>query len=381
MYNIDDYAWYEVGGQRYYNKEQAIYAHLTHRLPIHWNVTDSDYDLYKWDVEPAQSLEELYAQRAQDIRNRYDYLVLHFSGGDDSANILETFIKNNIHLDEILVRGSFSAINAKAGVTSANDQYGECLVQGVPLAQWVKDNHMPHVKITLVDTVEIINNFYAKNPNWVDNHPWAHTPSAILKVNLDLLSPHFGELHERGRKVAHIIGVEKPTIYRNKNYFYTKFADKAFQEYLCFPDNINFRPQYVELFYWGKHAISLQIKQLHVLKNYIKQHNLHDHDFDPSRRWTVDPRLGRQYERLLAGILYNRTLPLLSEHEKEASPNILKSRDSWFAKDQNSDAFINYQRGINYMSVVNDSSWHATEGNFWNHGLKGINSKLRFLGT
>lgn len=372
MYNIDDYAWYEVGGQRYYNKNQAIYDHLRYQKPIYWNVNDQDYDLYDWSVEPIQTLEELYAQRVQDIRNRYDYLVLHFSGGSDSANILETFIKNNIYLDEILTRGSYSAVNKKEGVTTANDQYGECLVQGIPLAQWVKDNHMPHVKITLVDTVEIINNFYAKNPNWVEDNPWAHTPSAILKVNPDLLSPHYGELHERGRKVAHIIGSEKPVIFRKNNYFYTQFKDKTFQEYLCMPESINFRPQYVELFYWGKHAIQLQIKQLHVLKNYIKKHNLQDHQFDPSG--------GRPYERLLADILYKRTLPLLSEHQKEASPNILKSRDSWFAKDQHSDAFINYTRGIEYLGVQTNNNWHSTAGNFWIHGIRGMTSKPRFLG-
>ena len=227
--------FYEVGKDIFYNKVEALEAATRLKIPfesVHWNFNDEVFKRIDWTQEPDLALTSLYEARARQLREKYDYIVLHYSAGSDSHNILKTFIKNNIYLDEILTRGSYSAVNKKEGVTTANDQYGECLVQGIPLAQWVKDNHMPHVKITLVDTVEIINNFYAKNPNWVEDNPWAHTPSAILKVNPDLLSPHYGELHERGRKVAHIIGSEKPVIFRKNNYFYTHFKDKTFQEFI-----------------------------------------------------------------------------------------------------------------------------------------------------
>jgi len=52
----------------------------------------------------SESLDFLYALRARQLREKYDYLVLYFSGGADSTNILKTFIDNNIFLDEIVMQ-------------------------------------------------------------------------------------------------------------------------------------------------------------------------------------------------------------------------------------------------------------------------------------
>lgn len=372
MHNIDDYAWYEVGNQKYYNKIQALYDHLRYRLPLHWNVNDSDYDLYDWSIEPLESLESLYASRAQEIRAKYDYLVLHFSGGSDSGNILETFIKNNIYLDEILIRGSYSTVESKTGVTDASDQYGECLVQSLPLAQWAKNNHMPHVKINLVDTTAIVYKFFKHNPDWVEKSLWATTPSDIFKENIDLLDPEYTKMADRGIRVGHIIGMEKPTIFREKNFFYTKFLDKLYGSWLTVSGSNDIRPKYIEYFYWGKNAIPLQIKQLHVLKNYIKQNNLRNEDFDRST--------GRAYERMVANVLYKRTMPLISEHEKDVLQGVFQSRDSWFLKDKNDDPFQNFYKGIEYLNVITDPTWVSGHNNLWKTNLKGIYSKPRFLG-
>jgi len=86
---------------------------------LYWNANDAIFDQYKWDQEPAWSLDELYAKRAQEIRERYVYLVLHFNGSSDSGNILETFIRNRIHLDEIVTRGSPSVTTPKTGVITS----------------------------------------------------------------------------------------------------------------------------------------------------------------------------------------------------------------------------------------------------------------------
>ena len=79
-HNLDDYGWWEVGNRIHYNKVQAIFDHESSKQPIRWNYNDADYDQYQWNVEPTQTLKELYAQRAWQLRSQYDYLVLHFSG-------------------------------------------------------------------------------------------------------------------------------------------------------------------------------------------------------------------------------------------------------------------------------------------------------------
>lgn len=371
-HNLDDYAWYEVGNQRYYNKIEALFAHQCSRQPLRWNVTDFEYSQHKWDIEPQLDLETLYARRAQDIRERYDYLVLHFSGGSDSANVIETFIRNKIHLDEVLIRGSMSQADQKTGVLTAIDQYGECMTQSLPLANWIKANHMPHLRITVVDTVSMINDFYRNNPDWIEQSVTGLTPSNYVKSNLDILAPHYKQLADQGKRVAHIFGVDKPKIFRHKNYFYTKFLDVHLGEWASVRFNTSVHPQYIELFYWGKRAIELQIKQLHKIKQHIKANAIPDFVFDHTR--------GRAFENYIASVVYNRTLPLLSEHLKDDTKLLVAGRDLWFTKDLNSDSFNNWKKGADYLRVLIDPVWHHSDG-FWQSGINGIWSKPYYLGT
>jgi hypothetical protein len=306
------------------------------------------------------------------LRCDYDYLVLHFSGGADSGNILETFINNKIHLDEVLVRGSFNQTNQSSGIVSAENQYGECLTQSIPLAQWAKDTHMPHLKITLVETTEIINNYFAKTPDWIENNVISLTPGTAFKSELDSVSPHYKELADRGLRVAHIYGTDKPKIYKNKNTFYTRWQDKNLATFVSSRITNSPYPQYIECFYYGKHSVKLQIKQLHVLKNYIKEKNLPD--------WMFDVGRARNYENFVASIIYNRTMPLITVHAKPKDISVIKDMDAWFSQDLYSDSYQNYKKGIEYLGVVLPQFWQNRLDDSL-CGIKGLWSKPRNLGS
>jgi hypothetical protein len=267
-------------------------------------------------------LSELYAARAWDIRNRYDYIVLHFSGGSDSANILETFIQNGIHLDEILVRGSFSQNSNLSGKIDSTEQYAECLSQGIPLAQWAKDTHYPHLKISLVDTTDTVINYFKKNSDWMNYDLPTLSPGQAFKATLNELCPHYIKIVEKGKKICHIYGIDKPQIYKNKDTFYTRWLDeKARGNYMQQPTEDPL-PYYIESFYWSAHTVLLQIKQLHLLKNYIKDNKISD--------YAMSNLTGRDYDNFVSSIIYQRTLPLITEHRKDAGTSIIKDRDAWF---------------------------------------------------
>ena len=365
--NIEDFGWYEVGNRRYYNKIHALYDHIQNCQPIHWNVNDDVYAQYQWNQEPTQSLEELYAERARNLRERYDYLVLHFSGGSDSCNILETFIRNRIDLDEIITRGSYSHSTGSTGVVAATDQYSECLTQAAPLAQWAKNTHFPHMKVSVVETSSIILDYYRQNPDWAESGGNGLTPAMCIKSNIDLIDPGWQKLADRGLKVAHIYGADKPRIYRHKQHFYTRWQDNILGEFNSIRTNHGDLPQYIECFYWGKQAVLMQIKQLHVLKNHIKKHNLADSVFDVSR--------DREYENFVASVIYHRTLPLTIEHLKGSGKSVIQSRDAWFAKDAYSDAYINWQKGMEYVTSQLSTDW-CEYGK-----IKGLRSKVYNLGV
>ena len=59
---------------------------------------DSVYTTLDWSKEPTETLDEMYKDRALQLRDEYDYLILSFSGGSDCNNILRSFIDNNINL-------------------------------------------------------------------------------------------------------------------------------------------------------------------------------------------------------------------------------------------------------------------------------------------
>jgi hypothetical protein len=61
------------------------------------------WDKHDWTVEPFQTWPQLMQARCVNLRQRYDWIRLWYSGGRDSHPILETFLSNNIHLDEIVI--------------------------------------------------------------------------------------------------------------------------------------------------------------------------------------------------------------------------------------------------------------------------------------
>lgn len=340
--NLEDFAWFEVGNRRYYNKIHAVLDHIRLKQPIRLNVNDEEYSCWDWSKEPTQSLEELYAERARQIRHKYDYVVLHFSGGSDSGNILETFINAGLHIDEIITRGSYRFSSGKQGILLADDIYSEVLNQGLPLAQWARDNYMPHTKITVVDTTQIIYDYFANNPSWIEQASGL-SASFILRRCHEMMCPHWRKLADEGKRVVHVYGYEKPKIYKHKNYFYTRWVDSDFD--VAVPRLAGDQhPSFIECFYLGKNAIALQIKQLHTLKRYIKLHQLKEADYDPSS--------GRKYDNLVAKVIYKRTMPLICVHEKEDGNHPLSQRDSWLYKDPHSLGFQNWINGVNALNTM-----------------------------
>jgi hypothetical protein len=100
---------YKSNEKLFANKLEAILEANHSNTHVEWDYHNDVFDRYPWDVEPPVELEELYHQRALQLRDAYDHLVLMYSGGVDSWYILNTFIKHNIRLDEIYMYGPFEA--------------------------------------------------------------------------------------------------------------------------------------------------------------------------------------------------------------------------------------------------------------------------------
>ena len=115
---------YTCNGKPFFNKIDAIIESNSSNKHVDWDYHNSIFEKCKWDVEPTLSLDELYKARAQQLRDSYDHLVLFFSGGVDSWNILYAFINNNIRLDEIYMFGAFEAEEKQYNKLGLNNNPG-----------------------------------------------------------------------------------------------------------------------------------------------------------------------------------------------------------------------------------------------------------------
>src|SRR6056300_1489846 len=93
------FGYYQVGDNFFTHKVQAVLHASEVKQPVFWNYHNEIWASVNWQDKFFTSLEEIYKKRAQQLRERYDYLVLSFSGGSDSYTVLSSFLKNNIHLD------------------------------------------------------------------------------------------------------------------------------------------------------------------------------------------------------------------------------------------------------------------------------------------
>ena len=96
---IDVKKWKKI-----YNKTEALSFASKFNCDVKWMFNHSVYGNIDWTVPIETPLKELYRIRAQQIRDKYDHIILHYSGGQDSNNMLHSFIDNNIRLDKIVIQ-------------------------------------------------------------------------------------------------------------------------------------------------------------------------------------------------------------------------------------------------------------------------------------
>ena len=68
-----------------HNKLQALELAQKTGAKVRWEFNDLAYSQINWQHEPEVNIDMLYLMRARQLRDKYDHLVLNFSGGSDST--------------------------------------------------------------------------------------------------------------------------------------------------------------------------------------------------------------------------------------------------------------------------------------------------------
>jgi hypothetical protein len=243
---------------------------------VSYHFNDDEYSSYDWSQPINESINELYRQRAHQIREKYDHVVLLYSGGYDSENILKTFVNNNIHIDCIV---SFYHELDKDNLVN-NSLNVEWVTQTWPRLQKILPS-IPNTEFVRLNISDLALNFI--DQCYAD---YQYRLSYMIAPNVGARSSIRFKLKKKYQEgnTCILYGVDKPRLrYKNEKFIFN------FLDVINSNNNpVNTDTGY-EWFYWSADFPKLVIKQAQIVKQYWQSNfdNLLDH---PKNR--LDHNLG-----------------------------------------------------------------------------------------
>jgi len=261
----DKFGFYQVGNRKTFSKFEALEWSKQSNVEVSWIFNDEAFSRFDWFTEPDIDLWELYKQRARQIRDKYDYCVLWYSGGSDSHNILMSWLDAGCKVDEIAVTWNY-------GLTGnlQNHQNAEIVNVVLPDVKKLKNSGYDF-KFRLIEIPDVALKFFENTKN---NHEYFFNYNIQLSsIGKQLIRDEvddYKKLIDGGKKVCFVWGKDKPYVYNQNNKFYCTFADTIDDVVGPYSQQRRSQGWYDELFYWTSDMPSLPIKMAHVVKNYLK---------------------------------------------------------------------------------------------------------------
>jgi hypothetical protein len=224
---------------------------------------DDVYKAAQPTINPPKSLLELYTERVRQLRTKYDYLVLMYSGGADSHNILKCFEHSDTKLDEIVsfVDSSYKSKDSKIS--------SEIYRVAVPEVQQYQLRY-PETEYKLIEMREVqkqlLNDTAFKFDHYQDTS-YHLIPFGLMHHYGLYYIQKYHQLHSEGKRVGVIHGIDKIKLKVVNNRWGFQFTDWSSH----FGHKHYFRdyPIYDEFFYWSPDLPELSIKQAHVASKYF----------------------------------------------------------------------------------------------------------------
>jgi hypothetical protein len=259
------YGYYQVSDRITRSKLEAIEWCQPKLGWPSYHYHDEIFSSYNWQQEPLESLESLYQSRAKELREKYDYIIVMYSGGSDSHNMLMSFLSQDLVPDEIAYfHHSFSDEN---NVMNLEWNLQTSIRLAPILEKW------PKIKLRRIDMTDMVLNFMREV---VDDAPYLSTnvgPNNSLRSSFNHLIKDWFDIKNQGRSLRMLYGVDKPRLrFDGKNYifnFYDTIRNGAIDK-----SEVDDH----EWFYWSPECPKICIKQSHVVKRFwqVNQHRWKD---------------------------------------------------------------------------------------------------------
>jgi hypothetical protein len=271
MNYADIFGVYRVGDFDFYSKVEAIEMHTKTGIHPYWDFNEAVYRSHNWTVEPSVDLSELYRRRAQQLRDKYDYLVLWYSSGADSDNVLRSFLDNDILIDEVASFVNFEGNGDK------DDYYlnGEVYNIAAKNIEKYRETY-PDLKHRLVDMCQPMIDFFSKDStkfNWKYSMNTVFNPGATIRGQLSRTVTDWKRIIDSGKKVGFIWGTDKPMLNIVDGKYCFQFLDIVSNAVNPLWQTSAKPGEFNELFYWTPDMPEIVIKQSHIVKKYLQSSN------------------------------------------------------------------------------------------------------------
>jgi hypothetical protein len=340
--------YYLCDGQEFESKIHCYLHASKNNSDVQWIFNNSEFDSYNFSHEPEQSLDELYNRRARELRERYDYLVLSYSGGADSHNILMSFYRQGLHIDEVVTNWFFEATSnfvvEDTRIQHAWNQNAEYALNTRAKLDWIS-TYMPRTKITVWDCTRDVITYYlkAKDPSWVLDAKDTLNPAGHQRFNYF----HVKELRktiDAELNVGVVIGTDKPICIIEDGKMYLHFTDKFANNTPVNNSFLEYTNSTNEFFYWSPDSRDIIAKQCHTILRFLNANPGYRAVWNNQEWFFRDTK-----ERILRTIIYTtweKDWFQVSKPTKDWDCEF----DSWFFNGpQFRKAKENWDRGLNYL--------------------------------
>jgi hypothetical protein len=271
---------YTVNSEIIANKVYAILKASETNSPLAWHYYDEIFS--STIITNEITLVQLYKERAQQLRDKYDYLILNYSGGSDSHNVLHTFLSNNIKLDHIFVQWPEKLMDRGIYVPNAIDKsnanfHSEWDIVLKKDLEWI-GKHYPEITIEIADWTDTVNERFYTDDLFLNNV--SNLPSIARAQKQNTFSPIESKLTSAGNNVGSIFGVDKSNVVKKGNNWFFYFVDTGCMAHPN-PDN----PVGTEYFYWSPDFPRIAVLQAHKMVSWFKQ--------NPTKQYLVQARSER----------------------------------------------------------------------------------------
>jgi hypothetical protein len=354
----DKLGFYMVGTEKHYVKPKALIAATrTGHFP-QWYFNQEIFDNFNWTIEPNLALQELYRLRAQQLREKYDYIRLEVSGGGDSSTAAYSFIRNGIHLDEVVFRYPKTGeknVTDDPFNTKPENTLSEWRYAAQPFLQWIA-THSPRTKITVHDYSEnMLNSNH--DESWVLRTKDYFQPGHAFKHTVDAVHSHKLTL-DQGKRVCMLWGVDKPKVCIKDGKWYLYFMD--IQANNANPEVGQWDNVTNEYFYWSPDLPELLCKQAHIIRRWF-DHSANQY-LQHLARWPNHSFAQRTtFEHIVKPLIYPDYDPTTFQTSKPTN-SFYNEMDHWFYTNfQHTHTYKVWQAGLEYLVSNIDTKFFNKE--------------------